>query len=355
MPVVLLRIIVEYVEVCVRLCKMCTLTYFAQPIAGILLRQWMRYPSSEERLGVHRDVASLAVSEGVVYVVEAPLSYVRSFSSEGAFLGMFGRYGSADGELIQPCAIAAKDGQLFVSDWANHCIQVFEHDGKFIHRIGICDNSHSWSSDEFCCPQGLCFRGQRLYVADRMNDRIQVFEIHGNQREEDNKRNGCKPNIKMGKNKRKRKREKREINTTMIHHSFLFSIVGQHVHNPSWLGVNAQGLLYMTSYGDDGDQIKVFDNTECVRTWVKAGYDTVNSGHGEGRFLFLNGIIVGADERVYVCDSGNAQVQVFRQDGTFVHQWETRNKYNPFAPYGLAFGGDGDLFVAGPCNIAVYV
>src|SRR4029077_7376794 len=77
------------------------------------------------------------------------------------------------------------------------------------------------------------------------------------------------------------------------------------------------GNLYVA---DLEPAIRVISPTgKPIRSWGKSG-----SGPGELDFgTGVAGIGVGKDGLVYVADSGNRRVQVFKSDGTFVRQFGT--------------------------------
>ena len=58
---------------------------------------------------------------------------VLKFNSDGEFLMSFGEMGDGDGQFTQPHALAMDSkGRLFVADRSNNRIQIFDQDGNFI-------------------------------------------------------------------------------------------------------------------------------------------------------------------------------------------------------------------------------
>ncbi len=117
---------------------------------------------------------------------------VIKFSPEGEILlrlGEAGVPGSGPGQLYQPCdVITAPNGDIFVSDGhsgqapdpppgATGRILKFDSEGNFIKEWG----EIGFRPGQFRTPHGLAFDSQgRLYVADRGNSRIQIFDQDGN-------------------------------------------------------------------------------------------------------------------------------------------------------------------------------
>ena len=84
-------------------------------------------------------------------------SEVLKFSKDGAFIKRWGKTGTAPGEFDQPHALAFDSrGRLFVGDRNNNRIQIFDRDGNFLEQ---------WT--QFSRPSGIFIdKRDNLYVAD---------------------------------------------------------------------------------------------------------------------------------------------------------------------------------------------
>jgi sugar lactone lactonase YvrE len=124
---------------------------------------------------------------------------VHKFSPKGEkllSLGVAGKAGNADGEFNQPNdVVVGPDGSIYVADGheaqgmitanavaegikrgATSRISKFSPDGKFIKSWGGIGVRHG----EFRTPHALAFDGRgRLWVADRGNHRIEIFDQNG--------------------------------------------------------------------------------------------------------------------------------------------------------------------------------
>ena len=97
-----------------------------------------------------------------------------------------GEYGSELGEFSSPSGVAidSKDN-LYVADTENNRIQKIQPDGN-ITSIGSFNLSekigyNNFGPGEFNSPSGVAVDSKdNLYVADTGNNRIQVFDSHGN-------------------------------------------------------------------------------------------------------------------------------------------------------------------------------
>ncbi|MFN8061332.1 MAG: peptidyl-alpha-hydroxyglycine alpha-amidating lyase family protein [Vicinamibacterales bacterium] len=124
---------------------------------------------------------------------------VHKFSPKGEkllSLGTAGKPGNADGQFNQPNdVVVGPDGSIYVSDGhdgqnmttsaavedglkrgATGRISKFSPDGKFLKSWGTIGVRHG----EFRTPHALAFDGKgRLWVADRGNHRIEIFDQDG--------------------------------------------------------------------------------------------------------------------------------------------------------------------------------
>ncbi len=84
-------------------------------------------------------------------------SEILKFAKDGTFIKRWGKTGTGPGEFDQPHALAFDSkGRLFVGDRNNNRIQIFDRDGNFLEQ---------WT--QFSRPSGVFIdRHDRIYVAD---------------------------------------------------------------------------------------------------------------------------------------------------------------------------------------------
>jgi peptidylamidoglycolate lyase len=113
--------------------------------------------------------------ENNIWVTDVGLHQVFKFSHEGKLLLKLGEAGIAGHDSVhfnKPTAVAvAKDGSFYASDgYGNSRIIKFTAQGKYLFE---------WEH-EFNIPHDICLDNQgNVYVADRENNRIQVFDQNG--------------------------------------------------------------------------------------------------------------------------------------------------------------------------------
>lgn len=134
-----------------------------------------------------------------IFHTDAADHTVRKYSTDGELLqviGTPGQPGLPDAPFNQPtCAVrSAKSGDIFVSDgYRQSRIHRFTGEGELILSWGKGDLNlydeevyHSPATPgtgpgEFHCPHGLCIDDEdRVYVQDRSNSRMQIFDNEGN-------------------------------------------------------------------------------------------------------------------------------------------------------------------------------
>jgi DNA-binding beta-propeller fold protein YncE len=127
--------------------------------------------------------------DGSVWVTDARAKNGKGdvavkFSPDGKelkTLGKSGMPGDQPGWLDQPTDIAvAPNGDIFITDGhggqSNDRIAKFSKDGTFIKTWG----KHGKAQGEFDTPHGIALDSAgRVYVADRANNRVQIFDPDG--------------------------------------------------------------------------------------------------------------------------------------------------------------------------------
>ena len=107
---------------------------------------------------------------GDIYVADCCNHCVKVFYNTAKYSYKFGD-AKGEGKMSYPNGLLIRDNTLFVSH--NHCILVFQLDGKFVSRIG----SEGRSELQFHCPRGLSTDEYNtdIYICDNGNHRIQII------------------------------------------------------------------------------------------------------------------------------------------------------------------------------------
>jgi hypothetical protein len=119
--------------------------------------------------------------EGNVWLADIGFHVVRKCTPEGKVLltiGTAGKQGEGPNLLNKPTDMAiAANGDVFISDgYGNSRVAHFDDKGKFIKAWGTMGNG----PEHFSLPHAIALDSRgRLYVADRNNVRVQVYDPRG--------------------------------------------------------------------------------------------------------------------------------------------------------------------------------
>jgi DNA-binding beta-propeller fold protein YncE len=134
----------------------------------------MAFGSRGDKNGEFVSPRDVAIDQaGNIYVTDQVTYLVQKFSPEGDFLMRFGQaHGSENMWLIRGIAVDG-NGRVFVSDGLHARIQVFDSEGNYLYEFGLPGEAVG----NFRDPDGITIWGNRLYVADKGNDRILEFAL----------------------------------------------------------------------------------------------------------------------------------------------------------------------------------
>ena len=99
---------------------------------------------------------------------------MQRFTPEGELLDGWGGYGTADGQFVwaMDAAVDAA-GRVFVADYSNNRVQVFDRDGRFLAAWG----EYGTDAGEFAYALGVAVGGDgTVYVTDE-GKRLQAFRV----------------------------------------------------------------------------------------------------------------------------------------------------------------------------------
>ncbi len=117
----------------------------------------------------------LAVDDaGNIYVTDALNFRVQIFDPEGRPTGVFGEQGDASGALSRPKGIGIdRHGHIYLVDALFDAVQMFDREGHYLMVFG----GSGREPGLFWLPSGLAVDGDRIYVSDSYNQRVQVFRF----------------------------------------------------------------------------------------------------------------------------------------------------------------------------------
>ncbi len=203
-------------------------------------------------------------SEGNIWAVDVNGHMVLKFSPQGRVMMVLGRKnnpGATDTSFNRPTDIAfAPNGDFYVSDgYGNSRVVKYSKDGRVVKVWG----KKGTAPGEFNLPHSVVVDNRgRVYVADRENKRIQVFDADGN-----------------------------------------FIREWTHLGSPWGLDITRDQNIYMTDgYANRVTKLDIEGNV--LGTFGAPG-------KAPGQFAYAHHIAVGPSEEVYVAEILNWRVQKF--------------------------------------------
>lgn len=139
---------------------------------------WMRKVECKGKAGEGMQLpAGVAIDRSnQLYCADYGASRIFVFSKTGNLLRSFGSKGNGPGQFNVPRSVAVdKNDKIYVLDSLNHRIQVFGPTGNLFYIFG----GRGSEPGKFIGPSDISIDPENnfLYVADKGNQRIQVFEL----------------------------------------------------------------------------------------------------------------------------------------------------------------------------------
>ena len=204
--------------------------------------------------------------EGNVYVTSAGGHSISKFNRDGSLIAFHELQGNKLGELMHPCGLAVIGGELYVCDRNNCRIHVFDQALTPLRTFG----GQGKDPGELQWPYDIVQSSDgEVYVVDCNNHRVQVYSKDGSFLRSFGSKGG-----QPGKLKR-----------------------------PVGLQLSKDGHVYISEY--DNHRISVF-KTDGTYVTSLGSYGTK-----EGEMCYPVGLTFDSDGFLYVCDQGNNRVQVF--------------------------------------------
>lgn len=245
---------------------------------GALLYKWGSEGKDE---GFFYAASGLDIDpDGNVVVAGRSARRIQTFTKHGEFLSSWQSHGNGKGRFENPSGVAIDaDGFVYVLDKNNNQVQKFTADGQYPDG----KSETEWGQEgtgpgEFDTPFGIAVFGDRVYVADTENNRIQVFQTDG---------------------------------TYMSQWNSAGSEGA--LDSPSAVAVDDQGFVYVAD--TDNHRILKFDPSDPnVPLLAKWGKDGGGPGTAPGEFFKPYGIAVNG-KYLYIADRDNNRVQKIDTEG----------------------------------------
>lgn len=212
------------------------------------------------------------------------------------------------GQTFAMVSAVATDSQnrVYVFQRKDPPIVIFDTDGSFLG---------SWGDGNFVSPHGFYIGNDEVYLTDRDSSVAIKYTLDG------------KPLLTLGQHGV---------------HSDTGCELPQELVPRSAGPFNYPTEMVVAPSGD----IYVSDGYRNARVHRFSGDGTFISSWGEpgkvapNEFHLPHSMIVGRDERVYVCDRENSRIQIFSAEGEFITMWTDMLK-----PFDISQDSDGAFYV----------
>ena len=257
------------------------------------------------KFGGLNDVAIGANDE--VVIVDNANKCVIVLDCNFALLAVIGR-GSGDSRLVRPYGVAvSKDGVIAVSDQgSSHQVKKYSLQGKLLSVIGY---SRGSKNGRFNCPRGLVFNSNNmLYVVDRRNFRVQVFQPNDTFAFTFGSKGSNPGQFQFPVRTAIDTDNKVFVTDLYGNHICLFSHTGSFLSritcdSPCAITVSPDGYIIVGCHSDD-NRVKVWSPThQLVHQFGKKGFQ-------RGEFYGLFGIAMNSTGTIYVVEADNQRLQV---------------------------------------------
>ncbi len=246
--------------------------------------------------------------QGNLWVTDDANHRIQEFSATGKFIAAYGSYGTGNGQFKEPTGIDVNQGtgNVYISDCANDRVQELSSKGEFIRSFG----SEGSEEGKFKCPAGVKIdTSGNVWVADSANNRVEKFSSTG---------------------------------TFQAAYGSAGSGDGQ--FKEPW-GLTFSGSnLYVVDYANN----RVQELSSTGSYVAQFG----SPGNGGGQFKGPEMIATDAAGNLYVTDNLNHRIQEFSASGTYLASYGTQGggEGQLQGPEGIAVNAAGDLYVSDSSN-----
>lgn len=208
-------------------------------------------------------------NKGRVFVADLYNGNISIFDEKGKFIDYFAQKTLAEKKISAPAALRIIDKKVYITDIKTNKAYVFDLNGKLLLEVG----KPGTNEGELNAPNGITADGDgNIYVVDTANQRVEIFDKNG-------------------------KFKKMFNGSTNGQGQSIFV-------NPRGIGIDKRGMIYVVSnlthivFGFDKDGKKVFEFG--------------GMGENNGQLNLPNGLFIDEGDNVYITDTLNIRVQVFK-------------------------------------------
>ncbi|BES91240.1 NHL repeat [Nesidiocoris tenuis] len=265
---------------------------------------------------------------------------------------IIGSEGEKDGQLCRPWGVCCdQEGNIIVADRSNNRIQMFKSDGTFLRKFG----SHGSEPGCFDRPAGVAVDPMgRIVVTDKDNHRVQIFTNDGQFLFTFGEKGSKVGQFNYPWDVAVDSKGKIVVSDTRNHRIQMFTIDGtflckygfentanmvKHFDSPRGVCFGSKGCVIVTDFNNH--RLVVIDPNFRNARFLGS------EGSAIKQFLRPQGVAVDAEGNIIVADSRNNRIQVFEQNGSFLWQFGTSGKEpgQLDRPSGVCLTPDGKIVI----------
>jgi len=233
----------------------------------------------------------------------------------------WGTEGTGNGQFKGPSGIGASSTEIYVSDFGNSRIQVFDHDGNFLRIIGQSDSYHTERrSGQMSKPMNIEFKRNEVYVADAGLHRILIYSptgqfhrdigIQGTGKAEFNSPSGLAAIID-------------ENETSTGHHHDLSQGGSFDITK-----MRGDEIIVTDTLNNRVHELRSFGRFLNFIGSEKSSNVSPKGDTFDGNFNQPTDAAVDQNDNIYISDGKNRRIIVFNPNGTYSHQWKVYSPVN---------------------------
>ena len=264
------------------------------------------------------------IADKNIIVVDEFNHRIQTYDADGNLINSFGKKGNGNGEFYYPKGIAVdSEGFFYVADCWNHRVQKFSQDAnkdgswKFVNSFG----SYGEDAGKFNEPYDIAINKDRIYVLDRCNHRIQVFDKNSNL-------HGI-----IGQRGTVIEEDLAELFDTPL---TLFSSPA--FEFPTGISIDSSGNIYIADSGNHR-VVKLRQDGEVLLTFGQKGSNL-------GEFQYPHDIAIDSNDTIFISDLNNNRIQAFTPQGNFISLIDSgKDKSDKLSsPTALSVDNNGRLY-----------
>lgn len=269
----------------------------AETLGSSYASYWNSFGSAGYEDGQFKYPTDVAIDlQGNLWVTDKANHRIEKFDSSGNFIAKYGSFGSGNGQLNRPSSVAIDAaGNVFIADSNNHRIQKLSPEGTFISKFGTFGSGNGQLNK----PEDVAVDAAgNIWVADTLNGRVQKF-------------NGAGEFVKV--------------------------FDSGYLYDPTAVDVDVGGNVWVADWRKN--RITIFDSEGNFKSNIGT----------EGQFNRLDGLEIDDHGNVWVADLYNNRIQRFNLAGEYVGQFGTAGsgagQFGLDFPMGIAADSKGHLWI----------